>query len=81
MADLVEDAIRNAVQSLLKRDSELAQRTFEREKRINALDIEIDDRCLRLLALRHPVARVEQAVHARRRARWSQGERHAVDGA
>ncbi len=56
MAILVEDAIRNAVQSLVKRDSELAQRTFEGEDRINALDISIDNYCLKLLALRQPMA-------------------------
>ncbi len=56
MATLVEDGIRNAVQSLVKRDSELARLTFEGEDRINALEIAIDDDCLRLLALRQPMA-------------------------
>ncbi len=56
MAALVEEAIRDAVQSLVKRDSEPAKRTFEREDRINALDIAIDEMCLRLLALRQPLA-------------------------
>ncbi len=56
MTTLVEDSIRNAVQSLVKRDSELARQTFEGEDRINALEIAIDDYCLRLLALRQPMA-------------------------
>ena len=56
MAALVEEAIRDAVQSLVKRDSEPAKRTFEREDRINALDVAIDEMCLRLLALRQPLA-------------------------
>lgn len=56
MAALVEEAIRDAVQSLVKRDSEPAKQTFEREDRINALDIAIDEMCLRLLALRQPLA-------------------------
>jgi len=56
MAALVEEAIRDAVQSLVKRDSELAQRTFEGEDKINAMEIAIDDGCLKLLALRQPMA-------------------------
>lgn len=56
MGALVEEAIRDSVESLVKRDSELAQKTFKGEDRINALEIAIDDMCLRLLALRQPMA-------------------------
>ncbi|MGD0918782.1 MAG: phosphate signaling complex protein PhoU [Thermodesulfobacteriota bacterium] len=56
MAAWVEEAINNAVQSLVKRDSELAQKTFEGEDRINKLEITIEDMCLKLLALRQPMA-------------------------
>ena len=38
MAALVEGAIRDALQSLVKRDSELAKKTFEGEDRINAME-------------------------------------------
>ena len=56
MAALVEEAISTAVQSLVKRDSDLAQKTFEAEDKINAMEIAIDDSCLKLLALRQPLA-------------------------
>src|SRR4030042_4599050 len=56
MAALVEEAISNAVQSLVKRDSGLAKKTLEGEDRINKLEITIDDMCLKLLALRQPLA-------------------------
>jgi phosphate transport system protein len=56
MAALVEEAIRNAVESLVKRDSELAQKTFEMEDRINNLENALDEMCLQLLALRQPMA-------------------------
>ena len=56
MAALVEEAIRDAVQSLVKRDSDLAQKTFQFEDRINKLEIAIEDMCLKLLALRQPMA-------------------------
>lgn len=56
MATLVQEAIRYAIQSLVERDSELAQKTFKGEDRINHLEIEIEDMCLKLLALRQPMA-------------------------
>ena len=56
MATLVEEDIRDAVQSLVKRDSDLAKRAFEAEDRINAMELAIDEMCLRLLALRQPMA-------------------------
>jgi len=56
MATLVEEAIDNAVQSLVKRDSGLAQKAFETEDRINTMDIAINTECLNLLALRQPMA-------------------------
>ncbi len=56
MAALVEEAIQDAIESLVKRDSELAKKTFEGEDQINAMEITIDDMCLKLLALRQPMA-------------------------
>jgi len=56
MAALVEEAINTAVQSLVKRDSDLAKKIFEREDKINDMELAIDDSCLKLLALRHPMA-------------------------
>jgi len=56
MAILVEEAIGNAVQSLVKRDSDLAKKTFEGEEQINEMEIDIDGKCLKLLALMQPMA-------------------------
>jgi phosphate transport system protein len=55
MAALVEEAISTAVESLVKRDSDLAKKTFEGEDKINRMELAIDDRCLKLLALRQPM--------------------------
>ncbi len=52
----MEEAIRDSVQSLVQRDSELAQKTFVLEERINKMEIAMDDMCLKLLALRQPMA-------------------------
>ena len=56
MATLVQETIRDAIQALVERDSELALKTFKGEDRINHLEIEIEDMCLKLLALRQPMA-------------------------
>ena len=56
MAATVEEALRNSVQSLVKRDSDLARKTFEFEDRINKMENAIDEMCLKLLALRQPMA-------------------------
>jgi len=54
---LVERAIRDATKALLERYSELAQKVIEDDHLINAKEVEIDEFCLKLLALRQPAAR------------------------
>jgi phosphate transport system protein len=56
MATWVEEAINNAVQSLVRRDSVLSQKVYEAEDKINTMDIAINIECLNLLALRQPMA-------------------------
>ena len=56
MATLVEKVISEAVQSLMKRDSELAQKTIASDDAINDLELAIEEMCLKLLALRQPMA-------------------------
>ena len=56
MAGLVEEAINNSVQALVKRDSDLVDKTMDLESRINAMDLDIEEMCLKLLALRQPMA-------------------------
>lgn len=54
---LVEKAIRNAIKSLLERDSTLAEQVIDNDDLVNAREVEIDEFCLKLLALRQPAAR------------------------
>jgi len=54
---MVETAIRDSVKALVERDSELAQEVIKRDHLINALDVGIDEECVRLIALRQPMAR------------------------
>ena len=54
---LVEKAINSAIKALLERNSELADKVIDDDPIVNALEVEIDEFCLKLLALRQPAAR------------------------
>lgn len=51
---LVEDQVQNAIKALVKRDSKLAQDVIEKDTQVNKLEVEIDEECIRLIALRQP---------------------------
>lgn len=57
MGGLVEDQIQKAIKSLVERDSDLANIIIERDHEVNRLDVEIDDICIRMLALHQPAGR------------------------
>jgi len=57
MGALVESSIRRSVQSLVERDKELAKAVMRDEPRINQMQVEIDAKTTRLLALQQPVAK------------------------
>jgi phosphate transport system protein len=57
MGGLVEDQIQKSVKSLVGRDSQLAETIIERDQEVNRLDVEIDDLCIKLLALHQPAGR------------------------
>lgn len=56
MGGSVESQLQDVLQALTGRDSNLAIHVIENDSHINALDLEIDEMCLRLLALHHPAA-------------------------
>jgi phosphate transport system protein len=56
-AGLVERAIQDAIKALLERTSDVARKVIEDDDSINTLEVEIDEFCLKLLALRQPAAR------------------------
>jgi phosphate transport system protein len=57
MGGLVERQISEAVTALVERSDEKARQTIEKDHTVNRLDVEIDDLCIRLLALHQPTAR------------------------
>jgi len=56
MASLAEEAIAKSIKALVERDSTLAQEVIDRDREINLLEIEINNQCLKLLALKQPMA-------------------------
>ena len=57
MGGLVERQIGDAMAALAEGHRELAEATIERDHQVNRYDVDIDDECLRLLALHQPAAR------------------------
>lgn len=57
MGGMVEDQIQKSIKSLVERDSKLAELIIERDHEVNRLDVDIDDICVRLLALHQPAGR------------------------
>ncbi len=57
MGGLVEFAIHRSIRALIDRDAALSQQVWENERRINEMEIEIDEQATRILALHQPVAR------------------------
>ena len=57
MGALVEEQIREALRALVDRDEDLARKVIVNDRRVNTLDVEIDEACLELLALFKPAAR------------------------
>ena len=57
MAALTENALTKALRAFFERDSDMAEEVVEADEEIDLLEVDIDKRCLRLLALEQPMAR------------------------
>ena len=56
MGAVVEEMIASAVDALVRRDEKLATETIRRDADVDALEMEIDELCVHILALRQPAA-------------------------
>jgi phosphate transport system protein len=56
MGSLVETMIHYAIKSLVERNEGLIEEVSKHEDEVNKIQIEIDDKCLKLLALQQPTA-------------------------
>ena len=56
MGEIVQVSIKDAVEALAKRDKDLARRVMEGDDVIDRMQVEIEDRCISLIARQQPVA-------------------------
>jgi phosphate transport system protein len=56
LAALVEDGVRKAIRAVLERSPEMAESVIAGDRQIDEREVEIEEECLRLLVLHHPVA-------------------------
>jgi phosphate transport system protein len=56
MGAMVESAVKDSINALVERDNDLAKKVIERDHQVNALDVEIDEESIRLIALMQPKA-------------------------
>jgi len=56
MASKVEQLIATVIEALVERDSRKAESIIVRDKEVDALEKEVDELCIRILALRQPAA-------------------------
>jgi phosphate transport system protein len=56
MGGKVETQLSKAVRAVVERDAELAARVKRDDSEVNRLEVEVDDACRRILALRQPAA-------------------------
>lgn len=56
LSALVEESVWLAVQSLAKRDEMMARRVIDEDNQIDLMEVDIEEECLKILALYQPVA-------------------------
>lgn len=56
LSAMVEEAVQKAVESATRRDSELARQVIAEDKGIDQREVDIEEECLKMLALYQPVA-------------------------
>lgn len=56
LSAMVEENVYNSVNSIGKRDSRIAKKTIESDSEVNEMEMNIEEECLKVLALYQPVA-------------------------
>lgn len=64
MGELVIDQVESAIYAFIRKDGRMAQEVIGRDTRIDALEMDIEDRCVLILARRQPAAGDLRAVVA-----------------
>ena len=56
LSAIVEESVQNAVRAIASRDSKLAQKVIETDSEIDQMEVDLEESCLKVLALHQPVA-------------------------
>jgi phosphate transport system protein len=56
LSTMVEENVERAVRSVEKRDADLADKVIDMDKAVDIMEIEVEEECLKILALHQPVA-------------------------
>jgi phosphate transport system protein len=56
LSTIVEENVERAVRSVEKREAQLAEKVIEIDKTVDIMEIEVEEECLKVLALHQPVA-------------------------
>lgn len=56
LSTVVEETVQQAVKALMQRDAELARTLIQRDEDVDRLEVELEEECLKILALYQPVA-------------------------
>ena len=57
LCTLVEESVRFSIQSVIDLDHDLAKKVIESDNQIDSVEVEIEEECLKILALHQPVAK------------------------
>lgn len=57
MSSIVEETLNNAIKALKKQDVELAQQVIDNDDMIDDMEVKVEDKCLKLIALQSPLAK------------------------
>lgn len=64
MGSLVQDAVHNSIEALMKMDPELAEKVIKEDERVNEHDMSIEEKCIVLQAEHQPVAIDLRFIHS-----------------
>ena len=64
MGSLVQDAVHNSIEALMRMDPELAEKVIKEDERVNEHDISIEEKCIILQAEHQPVAVDLRFIHS-----------------
>lgn len=57
MSQLVRSSLGQAIQSLIDKDRQLAQQVIDNDEKVDRMELDIEEQCLQLIALKHPVSK------------------------